>query len=95
MASWPLLISYLLVAPAYLHVVSDWPRTFFTPKVFLFSIHYYNSDNMDGILELDHVNSWSKWRHRRFSKSLIRLQELRDYMKFILKLSIQLSDNGP
>ena len=38
MASWPQLISYLLVAPAYLHVASDWPLTFFTPKVFLFSI---------------------------------------------------------
>ena len=27
-----------LVAPACLHVASDWPRTFFTPKVFLFNI---------------------------------------------------------
>ena len=45
-ASWPQLISYLLVAPACLHAASDWHRTFFTPKVFLFSInitriHYY------------------------------------------------------
>ena len=37
-ASWPHLISKLLVAPACLHVASDWPHTFFTPKVFLFSI---------------------------------------------------------
>ena len=36
--SWPQLISKLLVAPACLHVASDWPCTFFTPKVFLFSI---------------------------------------------------------
>ena len=38
LTSWPQLISKLLVAPAYLHVASDWPRTFFTPKVVLFSI---------------------------------------------------------
>ena len=36
--SWSQLISKLLVAPAYLHAASDWPRTFFTLKVFLFSI---------------------------------------------------------
>ena len=36
--SWPQLISKLLVAPVCLHVASDWPHTFFTPKVFLFSI---------------------------------------------------------
>ena len=36
--SWPQLISKLLVAPACLHVASDRPCTFFTPKVFLFSI---------------------------------------------------------
>ena len=36
--SWPQLILKLLVAPTCLHVASDWPRTFFTPKVFLFSI---------------------------------------------------------
>ena len=36
--SWPQLISKLLVAPACLYVASDWPRTFFTPNVFLFSI---------------------------------------------------------
>ena len=29
---------HFFVAPACLHVASDWPRTFFTPKVFLFSI---------------------------------------------------------
>ena len=40
--SWPYLISEFLVA--YITIVaSDWPRTFFTPKVFLFSIQYtYN-----------------------------------------------------
>ena len=38
LTSWPQLISKLLVAPACLHAASDWPRTFFTPKVFLFSI---------------------------------------------------------
>ena len=37
--SWPYLISEFLVA--YITIVaSDWPRTFFTPKVFLFSIRY-------------------------------------------------------
>ena len=36
--SWPQLISKLLVASACLYTASDWPRTFFTPKVFLFSI---------------------------------------------------------
>ena len=40
--SWPYLISEFLVA--YITIVaSDWPRTFFTPKVFLFSICYYTS----------------------------------------------------
>ena len=35
--SWPYLISEFLVA--YITIVaSDWPRNFFTPKVFLFSI---------------------------------------------------------
>ena len=35
--SWPYLISEFLVA--YITIVAyDWPRTFFTPKVFLFSI---------------------------------------------------------
>ena len=38
--SWPYLISEFLVA--YITIVaSDWPRTFFTPKVFLFSIRTY------------------------------------------------------
>ena len=38
--SWPYLISEFLIA--YITIVaSDWPRTFFTPKVFLFS--YYLS----------------------------------------------------
>ena len=36
--SWPYLISEFLVA--YITIVaSDWPRTFFTPKVFLFSTY--------------------------------------------------------
>ena len=36
--SWPYLISEFLVT--YITIVaSDWPRTFFTPKVFLFSIY--------------------------------------------------------
>ena len=40
--SWPYLISEFLVA--YITIVaSDWPRTFFTPKVFLFSIAMYYS----------------------------------------------------
>ena len=39
--SWPYLISEFLVA--YITIVaSDWPRTFFTPKVFLFSIYISN-----------------------------------------------------
>ena len=39
LTSWPYLISEFLVA--YITIVaSDWPRTFFTPKVFLFSIYY-------------------------------------------------------
>ena len=38
--SWPQLISKLLVTPTCLH---DWPRTFFTPKVFLFSIYFGDS----------------------------------------------------
>ena len=37
--SWPYLISEFLVA--YITIVaSDWPRTFFTPEVFLFSINF-------------------------------------------------------
>ena len=36
--SWPHMPSKLLIASACLHPTSDWPRTFFTPKVFLFSI---------------------------------------------------------
>ena len=46
LTSWPQLISKLLVAPACLHVASDWPRTFFTPKVFLFSIKTYKRRNV-------------------------------------------------
>ena len=42
--SWPYLISEFLVA--YITIVaSDWPRTFFTPKVFLFSIWYTKTNN--------------------------------------------------
>ena len=41
--SWPYLISEFLVA--YITIVaSDWPRTFFIPKVFLFSI--YSNQNL-------------------------------------------------
>ena len=36
--SWPYLISEFLVAYIII-VASDWPRTFFTPKVFLISIN--------------------------------------------------------
>ena len=39
--SWPYLISEFLVA--YITIVaSDWPCTFFTPKVFLFSIYTHD-----------------------------------------------------
>ena len=39
LTSWPYLISEFLVT--YITIVaSDWPRTFFTPKVFLFSIFF-------------------------------------------------------
>ena len=39
---WTYLISEFLVA--YITIVaSDWPRTFFTPKVFMFSIDYIGS----------------------------------------------------
>ena len=38
--SWPYLISEFLVA--YITIVaSDWPRTFFTPKVFYLAYHYF------------------------------------------------------
>ena len=37
--SWPQLISYFLVAPACLHVASDWPHTFYTQGVFACSIN--------------------------------------------------------
>ena len=44
LTSWPYLISEFLVA--YITIVaSDWPRTFFTPKVFLFSIIYYKKES--------------------------------------------------
>ena len=40
--SWPYLISEFLVT--YITIVaSDWPRTFFTPKVFLFSIYIHRT----------------------------------------------------
>ena len=38
--SWPYLISEFLVAYTTI-VASDWPRTFLTPKVFLFSNHFF------------------------------------------------------
>ena len=44
LTSWPQLISKLLVAPACLHIASDWPRTFFTPQVFCLAFvnkYYY------------------------------------------------------
>ena len=45
--SWPYLISEFLVA--YITIVtSDWPRTFFTPKVFLFSIEI----TLNGVVSL-------------------------------------------
>ena len=41
--SWPYLISKILVAYSY-NAASDWPRTFFTASLFLFSIRYtYNN----------------------------------------------------
>ena len=44
--SWPYLISEFLVA--YITIVaSDWPRTFFTPKVFLFSILYIKTHDSE------------------------------------------------
>ena len=39
--SWPQLILKLLVAPACLHVASDWLHTFVTPKVFLLSVSLF------------------------------------------------------
>ena len=43
--SWPYLISEFLVA--YITIVaSDWPRTFFIPKVFLFSINITNNNDL-------------------------------------------------
>ena len=50
--SWPYLISEFLVA--YITIVaSDWPRTFFTPKVFLFSISllFVNRDSKENIMK--------------------------------------------
>ena len=57
--SWPYLISEFLVA--YITIVaSDWPRTFFTPKVFLFSILL--TDNVFDVLQnmCDHTYTWTK-----------------------------------
>ena len=46
--SWPYLISEFLVA--YITIVaSDWPRTFFTPKVFLFSIIYNSRAGVESV----------------------------------------------
>ena len=44
--SWPYLISEFLVANITI-VTSDWPRTFFTPKVLLFSITYVGTKGSD------------------------------------------------
>ena len=52
LTSWPYLISEFLVA--YITIVaSDWPRTFFTPKVFLFSISllFVREENIMKLLE--------------------------------------------
>ena len=46
--SWPYLISEFLVAYIII-VASDWPRTFFTPKVFLFSIEITDDIIIDNI----------------------------------------------
>ena len=49
--SWPYLISEFLVA--YItNVASDWPRTFFTPKVFLFSIIDYQYSYVEKFAKL-------------------------------------------
>ena len=59
-ASWPYLISEFLVA--YITIVaSDWPCTFFTPKVFLFSIMFTTTYRIvqffDGVMGLmQHCN---------------------------------------
>ena len=48
LTSWPYLISEFLVA--YITIVaSDWPRTFFTPKVFLFSIGFTRKNQLECI----------------------------------------------
>ena len=46
--SWPYLISEFLVAYMTI-VVSDWPRTSFTPKVFLFSIWNYSHCQLNAL----------------------------------------------
>ena len=62
--SWPYLISEFLVA--YITIVaSDWPRAFFTPKVFLFSLtvtwerngKQYNSGNVENTVHNNGVSS--------------------------------------
>ena len=55
--SWLQLISEFLVAPACLHVASDWPRTFLHPRCFLFSI------------SLLFVNKYAKQKHLGCKKS--------------------------
>ena len=48
LTSWPYLISEFLVA--YITIVaSDWPRTFFTPKVFLFSMIITSNDDLNQV----------------------------------------------
>ena len=61
LTSWPYLISEFLVA--YITIVaSDWPRTFFTPKVFLFSIikyHCYSATVVNNSCsEIWEVHAW-------------------------------------
>ena len=46
--SWPYLISEFLVA----YMASDWPCTYFTPKVFLFSIYSYSGSYCVQLLHL-------------------------------------------
>ena len=54
--SWPYLISEFLVA--YITIVaSDWPRTFFTPKVFLFITITSYYETYYGIITIRYILS--------------------------------------
>ena len=75
--SWPYLISEFLVA--YITIVaSDWPRTFFTPKVFLFSI------------SLLFVRDSKKMLWRSCKKLAFLLQHDSTQLRFILMLLLLL-----